>query len=485
MPKKTFRDGSYYRHVIFGKRTVKQGEAAAVWDRNGTRKVTIGPKRVRLFFAHVRFLSRQVAEGHEYLRIAYRDGRTEHRRGPCAVFVDPCVHDNVEVKRAFKLAANEALVVYREHGPDGEGNGERPPSKAASKAAAAAQADAAITSTGSTSPQEDAQASNVIGEPANVLRRIVHGPAVYVPRHDEWIHTFSWSASGVRELRRSSTPDAEPSAAQSGKVQSNALQFQTLRCTPDQIYVTVNDVRTKDDTQLSVHLMVFYELSDVQKMLDSSNDPIGDLINAVSADVMGFGAANTYESLLEKTEMLQHLETFPTVRTRMAAIGYSLHNVVYRGFSTSKKLQQMHDEAVAKRTELRLSSETARVEQAEAAMLLRSREERSQGEQELAAASAKHEIELARLKAEQQREERDADHTQALRHEQEKADAALAIRKQEHDEELRRAAALKQLDVDLTKLLCVTADHAPGTHLRIDSATPTAVHLAAPPPTLK
>jgi hypothetical protein len=315
MPKKTFRDGSYYRHVIFGKRTVKQcarltrsitggalsrarccrrGEAAAVWDRNGTRKVTIGPKRVRLFFAHVRFLSRQVAEGHEYLRIAYRDGRTEHRRGPCAVFVDPCVHDNVEVKRAFKLAANEALVVYREHGPDGEGNGERPPSKAASKAAAAAQAGAAITSTGSTSPQEDAQASNVIGEPANVLRRIVHGPAVYVPRHDEWIHTFSWSASGVRELRRSSTPDAEPSAAQSGKVQSNALQFQTLRCTPDQIYVTVNDVRTKDDTQLSVHLMVFYELSDVQKMLDSSNDPISDLINAVSADVMGFGAANTY-----------------------------------------------------------------------------------------------------------------------------------------------------------------------------------------------
>jgi septal ring factor EnvC (AmiA/AmiB activator) len=171
----------------------------------------------------------------------------------------------------------------------------------------------------------------------------------------------------------------------------------------------------------------------------------------------------------------------------MAAIGYSLHNVsarapnarsslsactpsghrlvaapcvdadehrpistlqvVYRGFSTSKKLQQMHDEAVAKRTELRLSSETARVEQAEAAMLLRSREERSQGEQELAAASAKHEIELARLKAEQQREERDADHAQALRHEQEKADAALAIRKQEHDEELRRAAALKQLDV--------------------------------------
>lgn len=481
MPKKTFRDGSYYRHVIFGKRTVKQGEAVAVWDRNGERKVTVGPKQVRLFFAHVRFLSRQVADAHEFLRIAYRDGRTEHRRGPCAVFVDPCIHDSVEVKRAFKLAANEALVVYREHGPDREGDGERPPPKAAAASKAAAVAHTAVlmstgSTLGSTSPQEEPP-PNIIGQPANVLRRIVHGPAVYVPRHDEWVHTFSWSsASGARD---------PPSPAQGAKTQPNALQFQTLRCTPDQIYVTVHDVRTKDDAQLAVHLMVFYELSDVQKMLDSSNDPIGDLINAVSADVMGFGAANTYESLLEKTEMLQQLETFPTVRTRMAAIGYSLHNVVYRGFSTSKKLQQMHEEAVAKRTELRLSSETARVEQAEAAMLLRAREERSQGEQELAAASAKHEMQLARLKAEQEREERDADHAQALRHEREKADTALAIRKHEHDEELRRAAALKQLEVDLTKLLCVTADHAPSTHLRIDSATPTAVHLAAPPPAAK
>ena len=45
-------------------------------------------------------------------------------------------------------------------------------------------------------------------------------------------------------------------------------------------------MRTSDDAQITVKLMVFYEIIDIEKMLDSTHDPIGDLVNAVCADMI-------------------------------------------------------------------------------------------------------------------------------------------------------------------------------------------------------
>ena len=87
----------------------------------------------------------------------------------------------------------------------------------------------------------------------------------------------------------------------------HAVKFEKLRSMPDQMYYSVKDVRTKDDAQITVHLMLFYELASIEKMLDSTNDPIGDFINAASADVMTFGAAHTYESFLQETSTLPGL----------------------------------------------------------------------------------------------------------------------------------------------------------------------------------
>lgn len=465
--KATFRDGNYYRHVIFGKRTVKEGEAAAIWTPSGRRHVYEGPRRVRLWWSHVRFLNRSVADHHEYLVIHYRNGSREHRRGPCAMFIDPCIHQSIECVKAYKLGANEALVVYRENSSDG--------SKAEPTTAAAADVALAVpspvTATGPT--QESVKSPGSRQTP--VQRRIVYGPAVYVPRHDEWVHNFSWHGSpkfGGKPGQGSKTGQPNDTKV------PHALNFEVLRQMPDQMYCTVRDVRTKDDAQVAVHLMIFYELTDIELMLESTNDPIGDFINGVSADVMAFGASNTYESLLERTDQLTDLASFPTAAARMASVGYKLLQVAYRGYSTSAFLQEMHDEAIAKRTKLRLQSATARVEQAEQSMLLQAKEERAEGERSLEAAAAKHKLEVEAEAAEQQRKERDADHAQRLRHEQECAAHKLKILKEQNDEELRRAAALQQLGVDLTKLLCVSADRQPSQHVRIDSATPTNVHLA-------
>ena len=39
--------------------------------------------------------------------------------------------------------------------------------------------------------------------------------------------------------------------------------------------LTVQDVRTSDDAVLTVKIMLFFELADLEKMLNSTHDPIG------------------------------------------------------------------------------------------------------------------------------------------------------------------------------------------------------------------
>jgi len=465
--KKAFRSGEYYAHVWVGKRTVKEGESAAVWTASGRRKIIEGPERVRLWFSHVRFLDRHVADQNQYLKIQFRDGRKEHRRGPLALFFDPCVHVEMKVMDAYKLAANEALVVYRENVQASTGLAGRDDLCATDQYESIDAKSKATSSTGK-------EPARVNDNGAQVVRNIVRGPAVYIPGANEWVHTFSWHGS------RSPGGKGSKTGSPGDEKHPHALQFEKLRCMPDQMYFTVRDVRTSDDAQIQIHLMIFYELVSIEKMLEASTDPIGDFINAVSADVMTFGAANTYESLLQRTSSLGDVDTFRTVQDRMREVGFRLLKVVYRGYSTSEQLQAMHDDAIAKRTKLRLQSDTAEVEQAEQAMQLRCRQERSHQEQELSLRQVDHEMSLLSLKGEQQRKLKDAEHEQRLRHVVEEAEAGVKAEALKHDEELRRYQALKEMGVDLTKYMCTVGDRLPDQHIRIDSATPTALHMEVP-----
>jgi len=457
--KKTFRDGSYYRHVWFGKRTVKEGECAAVWQADGRRKVIDGPKRVRLFFAHVRFLNRHVADGHEYLEVQYRDGHKEHRRGPVALFMDPCTHLSMKTHAAYKLAANEALVVYREEE-------KKPMAEGMGITTAAASAAATLVS------------STKIGEPGNVHRRIVRGPAVFIPAAHEWVHSFSWhgSLSGNGKGSKTGTPGDE-------KV-PHALNFQVLRTQPDQMYVTVRGVRTSDDAQVAVHLMVFYELKDIEMMLNMTNDPIGDIIAATSADIMTFGAQNTYDTMMQRTALLSDVDTFPILRSRTAACGFELSKIVYRGTETSRALQEVHDDSVAKRTKVKLAADTRQMEQAQTTFELQCKQERSRAEMELAEAETRHRLAMVELEAAQARKARDEDHQHELRHQEERELAKLRADTARNDEALRRESALKELGVDLTQYLCVVNQVKPDhtTHIKLDGekgGSAPALHLRA------
>merc|ERR1719482_2450042 len=117
---------------------------------------------------------------------------------------------------------------------------------------------------------------------------------------------------------------------------------------------------------------------------------MGDFISSASADVMQFGAANTYEALLQRTAQLSDVKTFPILAGRMEQVGYELLKIVYRGYSASDTLQSMHDQAIAKRTKLKLDADTRSMEQAQQALELQCKQERSRAERELEAAERQH-----------------------------------------------------------------------------------------------
>src|SRR5262245_50285522 len=158
---------------------VEEGQRVLVRRTDGTMEVVVGPRRV--WRGRKTFLPMQhfVAHPGKFLLVRYRDGREEHLAGPTDTWFDPRVHFQMTVEDALQLSAKEAVVVYSS--PEG----------------------------------------------GVVTRRIVNGPALFVPQPGEWLHTFSWHASrgGSRGVPK------EP----------NALVFQKLWLMPDQMY---HDVAT-------------------------------------------------------------------------------------------------------------------------------------------------------------------------------------------------------------------------------------------------
>lgn len=409
--------------------TVPQGQAAAIWDRNGRRTIVKGPRRLALWRKRFELLKQFIADPQQYLVIRHRDGRVQHLRGPGVEWLDPVDHLAITVAPAVSLDASESLVVYRQM-------------------------------------------------PGQVDRRVVRGPALFVPDPDEWLHEFRWHGSDPSDPRR--------------KV-PRALKFTKLRVIPDQTYVDVEDVRTADDALLVVKLMLFFELTDIERMLDRTHDPVADFVNAVSADVIDFAATRTFEQFKEQTEHLNALGTYSQLSKRAATIGYRIDKVVYRGYQANPKLQTMHDAAIEARTRLKLEAETERQAQELADLRLAREQERSVKRQEMDRADAEQKIRLARITHDEQLRQKQIEHEAQLRQKQAEHDNQIRQKDAANDADLRatrardelrresRATSYKQrteylqtirgLQVDLTQYL--TARHnRPDRLIKIDSAGP-------------
>lgn len=400
------RDGNY----TIGRLVVREGEAVSVFDNDGRQTVVNGPMSLRPYFSNVKVLNRMACDEQSYLAIEFLNGRKEHRRGPVSVFLDPCLHKTVTIERAILLEANQVLVVYSENLSDD-------------------------------------------GASRCVTRRIVRGPEIFIPQANEWLHRFSWHGTLVPGKEKGSIT-GQPNDTKT----AHAVEFTKLRQLPDQMYYTVRDLRTSDDALLTLHIMIFFELVDIEKMLNETNDPISDIINAANADVMTYGACRTYENLLAESSGLSDNSAYPLLTRRIETIGYKLNKVVYRGYQTSHQLQAMQESAISARTKLRLEADTHRHEHENTRSMLIAKESQAVFKFSQEAKEAEHKALLAKMKADQELTTQKAQNELALEH--------LRAMNAERKEFLHNLA---QMSVDLTKYLCAEVSSKPTTHMLIES----------------
>ncbi|MBN1911636.1 MAG: hypothetical protein JW818_17980 [Pirellulales bacterium] len=397
---------------MFQIRTIRQGQRVAVWDKRGRLQRVDGPRFLCLLGKKVETLPQFRARADQYLAIHFTDGHCEHVRGPAAVWFDPVEHQAVDVRDALSLDANEAIVVYRR----AEGD---------------------------------------------VTRRVERGPALWVPDENEWLHEFRWHGADPKRPER--------------KV-PRGLQFRKLRVIPDQMYHQVEDIRTADDALLAVKLMIFFELTDVETMLDRTHDPIADFINAVTADVIDFVAARSFEQFKQDTQQLNELETYGNLVARALRIGYRVGKVVYRGYIASNTLQTMHDGAIEARTRLKLEAETEGQAQ-DLADLKQAREAaRAQQRQAMEREQAEHSVRLKRLDHDEQMRRLAAERHAKTDARRESNQIALEHRQALNQEKSKYLSAMREMQVDLTRYLVAQYQH-PDRLIRISGDSPAQLHM--------
>ena len=408
---------------MFRLKTVPQGERVMVLHANGRVDYVDGPTRLAVFLAKVAPLRRTSAEPHQFLVIRKKDGTTEHVPGPAAVWFDPVKHLEIKVEAATKIDANEALVVYRKDG--------------------------------------DA-----------VTRRVVRGPALFVPTPQEWVHQFSWHGTDPKHGYRKFP---------------HALNFTKLLVIPDQMYFDVENVRTSDDALLVVKLMVFFELVDIEKMLDQTHDPVADFINALSADVIDYVGGHDFESFKTKTDALNQIESYRQLTQRAEKIGYRITKVVYRGYYASDKLQAMHDNAIECRTRLILEADTERQAQELADLKLKCELERAATRQQMEEAETQHQNRIRQLEHDAELAQRELDQKQLLEAKWREEEIAAEIKRRQneltiahehalHEEQTGFFARMRELQVDLTRYLVAQYQN-PDKVIRIDNGAKAQLHL--------
>ena len=371
--------------------TVDEGQRVLVTRLNGSMEIVNGPARVWRGWKSFQLMIQHLAHPGEFLIIRFRDGSQQHLPGPAEVWFDPRIHEEINRQDCLQIAAREAVVVYSET------------------------------------------------EDGTITRRVVHGPALFTPQPGEWLHTFSWHASAGGSQGVQKVP--------------NGLVFQKLWLMPDQMYHDVPDVRTADDAVLTIRLMVFYELIDIDRMLDTTHDPIGDFVNAATADVVEFVGRNDFEEFKQNTNRLNELDTYPQLVSRATQSGYRINNVVYRGYGAPESLQQMHDQAIETRTRLQLERVTEEQAQELEDFKLTSQLARAGKRREEQADEVRHNLELDQKRHEEQLRQWEA--KSQTRREEKQRESLLneEITRREHEAQLAFFQSLSTLGVDMTSYL--------------------------------
>ena len=396
---------------------VEEGQRELVRYADGSLEIVTGPRRVWSWGRDFQAVQHFIAHPGEFLIVRYRDGRQEHLVGPTEIWLDPRIHQEIKREDALQLGDKEAVVVYSKKTED-----------------------------------------------ATVTRRIVHGPAQFVPQPGEWLHTFTWHASPGGHLGAVKIP--------------KGLVFQKLWLLPDQMYHDVSDVRTTDDAVLTIRLMIFFELVNIERMLETTHDPIGDFVNAATSDVVAFVGRYDFEAFKGNVTQLNELDTYRQLAGRAEQCGYRINKVVYRGYGAPDALQKMHDEAIQARTKLQLQRATEQQAQDLENYKLDCQITRAVKRREEQSAELNHDLDMVRQRHDAELLQRDRQQTSAREQARLEAEQQLAVRDKQDAQARAHLTALRELQVDLTAYLTqARADRvielrgpAAGTHVHLEAS---------------
>ena len=386
--------------------TVEDGQRALQIHRDGRIDVVVGPKRVWKGSSRFERMRHYVAHPGDFLAVRFRDGRQDHLLGPTDIWFDPRVHEQIDRQEALQLAAKEAVVVYSRGLPGRDEPAGRP----------GTQPDTGV-----------------------IARRLVYGPTLFVPAPGEWLHTFQWHGSH--------------GGSQGVKKIAKGLTFQKLWLMPDQMYHDVPDVRTADDAVLTIRLMIFFELIDIERMLEATHDPIGDFVNAATSDAVEFVGRRTFEEFKKDTGKLNEIEAYKQLTARAGQNGYRVNKVVYRGYGAPDRLQAMHDQAIEARTKLQLERATEQQAQDLEDFKLTAQMNRATKRRTEQAIEVDSELEMSRKRQEADARQKDADRTAAREQRRRDAETEQEVKRQTEERTRQHLGALKDMGVDLTAFL--------------------------------
>lgn len=292
-----FRSGGYIKHIYFGGRTIKDGEAAAIWDAKGIHKQIIGPKRVWLINSTIRFLTRHKVESHQYLRVSHRDGRVEHITGPAILYENPAYHDSVCVQDGYRLCSSSECVF----------------TFTSTNATETQKNDSNILKVMKNEENDELEQPRVFPSTTEniVTKRIIHGPTLFVPGPCEHVHTFSWST----------TPTTENDDGK--KASFNILHMagtSPLEAT----------IPTVDGFSFDVSLIMSYEITSSDKVIEHQ-DPMKYLHNSLLFDSQTLGDSFSNETLKTKKEdvvsMLSDVSTYPSLMKTAHKCGIKIDSI--------------------------------------------------------------------------------------------------------------------------------------------------------------
>jgi hypothetical protein len=418
----TFRSGNYIRHVHLGGRTIKDGEAAAVWNRRGEHTQIIGPRRIILFSSTIRFLTRFKAEADQYLKINHRDGTVEHIQGPIQMYLNPSHHDEITVKDGIKLKENEVIQVCHlpmlrrkevEYNVDGTSVGKE------------------------------------VAPLTKESKRYVHGPTLFFPTEDELVEEFQWSGlpTVIDDGMHIYNLEGKPAA-----------KFTTVQLHTKRVWrakVTIGS----ESKKVLVSLAITYKIDSIDK-ITLHKDPCASVCAALMGDIQDLfqeeetaaaSSSGNFQPIQAAVAWkLSGSKSFPNLMGMGEAVGFSIESVKVLEISPGKQLQRQINEEHDRKMQMkaRVASKESEIQFQE--LELEERRKKMENKIQLSRKEAKMQSELAEELYLQKMAASDQQYELDKKREKQKLESWKAS----DEAVLYFLGNLKELGVDMSKFMC-------------------------------